>query len=62
MEDSPTELAELQIAELLLEADDGFAEAERRDVELDENPSLGLTLGEFDSKIVQREVFSKKIE
>jgi hypothetical protein len=62
MEDSPTELAELQIAELLLEADDGFAEAERRDVELDENPSLGLTLGEFDSKIVQRVFFSKKIE
>jgi len=62
MEDSPTELAELQIAELPLEADDGFAEAERRDVELDEIPSLRLTLREFDAKIVQRVFFSKKIE
>jgi hypothetical protein len=31
--------------------DADLAEAARRDVELDENPSLGLALGEFDTKI-----------
>ena len=47
---------------LFSEADGGLAEAERRDMELDENPSLGLRLGEFDRKIRQRVFFSKKIE
>jgi len=58
----PYGISERQIAGILSEPDADLTEAERRDVELDENPSLGLTLGEFDSKIVQREVFSKKIE
>jgi hypothetical protein len=40
----------------------GTAEARRRDAELDENPSLGLTLDEFDTKIAQRVFFPKKIE
>jgi hypothetical protein len=62
MENPPHEISERQIAGLFSEPDADLAEAERRDVELDENPSLGLTLGEFDRKIVQRVFFSKKIE
>lgn len=45
------EIHERQIAGLFSETDADLAEAERRDVEIDENPSLGLTLGEFDRKI-----------
>jgi hypothetical protein len=58
----PHELTERQIAGFYSEPDADLAEAERRDAELDENPSLGLTLGEFDRKIVRRVFFSKKIE
>jgi hypothetical protein len=47
----PHEISERQIAGFFSEPDADLAEAERRDVELDENPSLGLTLGEFDTKI-----------
>lgn len=39
---------------LFSEADGGLAEAVRRDAELDDNPSLGLTLSEFDQKILSR--------
>jgi len=39
---------------LFSEADGGLAEAKRRDAELDDNFSLGLTLGEFDQKILSR--------
>ena len=39
---------------LFSEADGGLAEAKRRDAELDDNPSLGLTLSEFDQKILSR--------
>ena len=62
MKNLPHEINERQIAGLFSEPDAGLAEAERRDVELDEIPSLRLTLGEFDAKIVQRVVFRKKIE
>ena len=58
----PHEINERQIAGFFSEPDADLAEAARRDVELDENPSLGLTLGEFDTKIGQRVFFSKKIE
>jgi len=47
----PHEINERQIAGFFSEADADLAEAERRDVELDKKPSLGLTLGEFDTKI-----------
>jgi hypothetical protein len=47
---------------LFSESDGGLAEARRRAAELDENPSLGLTLDEFDTKIAQRVFFPKKIE
>lgn len=47
----PQEIHERQIAGLFSETEADVAEAARRDVELDENPSLGLTLGEFDTKI-----------
>jgi hypothetical protein len=62
IENPPHEINERQVAGLFSEPDAGLAEAERRDVELDEIPSLGLTLGEFDRKIVQLVFFSKKIE
>jgi hypothetical protein len=39
---------------LFSEADGGLAEAKRRDAELDENPTIGLTLHEFDEKILSR--------
>ena len=39
---------------LFSEADSGLAEAVRRDAELDENPAIGLSLGEFDQKILSR--------
>ena len=47
----PHEINERQIAGFFSEPDADLAEAARRDVELDENPSLGLALGEFDTKI-----------
>lgn len=47
----PDEINERQIAGFFTETDADLAEAARRDVELDENPSLGLTLREFDTKI-----------
>ena len=46
----PQDLPRGQIT-TLSEPDADLAEAERRDVELDENTSLGLTLGEVDTKI-----------
>ena len=58
----PHEINERHIAGLFSEPDVDLAEAERRDMELDENHSLGLTLGEFDRKIFQRVFFSKKLE
>ena len=39
---------------LFSEADGGLAEAVRRDAELDDNPSMGLALGEFEQKILSR--------
>ena len=39
---------------LFSEADGGLAEAERRDAEIDANPSIALSLGEFDQKILSR--------
>jgi hypothetical protein len=39
---------------LFSEPDGGLAEAQRRDSELDENPTIGLTLREFDEKILSR--------
>ncbi len=39
---------------LLSESDGGLAEAERRDAEMDSNPALGLSLAEFDQKILSR--------
>ena len=39
---------------LFSEPDGGLAEAVRRDAELDENPTIGLTLDEFDEKILSR--------
>lgn len=39
---------------LFSEPDGGLAEAVRRDAELDENPTIGLTLREFDEKILSR--------
>jgi hypothetical protein len=39
---------------LFSEPDGGLAEAVRRDAELDENPTIGLTLGEFNEKILSR--------
>jgi len=36
------------------EPDGGLAEAERRDAEMDANPSIALTLGEFDQSIQSR--------
>jgi hypothetical protein len=39
---------------LFSEPDGGLAEAQRRDAELDENPTIGLTLGELDEKILSR--------
>ncbi|NJL71272.1 MAG: hypothetical protein HC888_06515 [Candidatus Competibacteraceae bacterium] len=36
------------------EADEGLAEAERRDAEIDANPSIGISLGEFDQRISNR--------
>jgi hypothetical protein len=39
---------------LFSEADGGLAEAERRDAEIDSHPSIALSLGEFDQKILSR--------
>jgi hypothetical protein len=39
---------------LFSEPDGGLAEAERRDAEIDDNPSIGISLGEFDQKIFSR--------
>jgi hypothetical protein len=39
---------------LFSEADGGLAEAERRDAEIDANPSVGLSFGEFEQKILNR--------
>ena len=39
---------------LFSESDGGLAEAERRDAEMDSNPALGLSLAEFDQKILSR--------
>jgi hypothetical protein len=39
---------------LFSEADGGLAEAERRDAQIDANPSIGISLGEFDQKISHR--------
>jgi hypothetical protein len=39
---------------LFSEPDGGLAEAVRRDAEMDENPTIGLTLHEFDEKILSR--------
>ena len=39
---------------LFSEADGGLAEAKRRDAELDDNPATGLSLREFDQKILSR--------
>ena len=39
---------------LFSEPDGGLAEAERRDAEMDANPSIALTLGEFDRSIQSR--------
>ena len=39
---------------LFSEADGGLAEAVRRDAELDENPAMGLSLSEFDQKILSQ--------
>lgn len=39
---------------LYSEADGGLAEAERRDAEIDANPSIGISLSEFDQKILNR--------
>jgi hypothetical protein len=39
---------------LFSEPDGGLAEAMRRDAEMDANPSLGLTIEEFDRKIANR--------
>ena len=38
----------------LLDDDEGIAEALRRDTELDSDPSIGLSLEEFSSKIQSR--------
>ena len=54
VKDFPLELTDPQRDEFSSESDDGFAEAARRDLELDEDPSLGLTLGDFDQKIQNR--------
>ena len=39
---------------LLDEDDEGLAEAIRRDAELDDDPSRGMSLEEFDSEVRQR--------
>jgi hypothetical protein len=39
---------------LFSEPDGGLSEAMRRDAEMDANPSLGLTIEEFDRKIANR--------
>ena len=39
---------------LFSEPDGGLAEAQRRDAEMDANPALGLSLAEFDQKILNR--------
>jgi hypothetical protein len=39
---------------LFSEPDGGLAEAVRRDAEMDANPSIALTLGEFDRSIQSR--------
>ena len=39
---------------LFSEPDGGLAEAERRNAEMDANPSIALTLGEFDRSILDR--------
>lgn len=39
---------------LFSEPDGGLAEAERRDAEMDANPSIALTLREFDRSILDR--------
>jgi len=62
MEHISRKTIERQIEGLFSEPDADLAEAVRRDAALDENPSLRLTLGEFDAKIAQRVVFPKKIE
>ena len=54
MKDCPLEITKRQIAEFHSEADEGLAEAARRDLELDEDPTPGLALGEFDQKIQNR--------
>jgi hypothetical protein len=39
---------------LFSEPDGGLAEARHRDAEMDANPALGLSLSEFDHKILNR--------
>ena len=39
---------------LFLDPDDGIAEANRRDVEMDENPGIGIDMAHFDRLISQR--------
>ena len=39
---------------LFTDSDDGFAEAERRDTEMDSDPSKGINLQQFDHLIAQR--------
>ena len=51
VKDFPLEITDAQFSS---ESDDGFTEAARRDLEIDEDPSLGLTLGDFDQKIQNR--------
>ena len=51
MEHLSRKTIERQTEEVFSEPDADLAEAVRRDLVLDENPSLGLTLDEFDTKI-----------
>lgn len=41
---------------LFSEPDDGLAEAQRRDVEIDSDPSIGLSLEKLDQRILSRRV------
>ena len=41
---------------VLYDADEGIAEALRRDAELEANPSLGMSLDQLDQKVERRRV------
>ncbi len=43
---------------ILTDADDGIAEATKRDAEMDENPGIGISTDQFEQFIAQRRASS----